>query len=338
MQKIIFVIGFTAFCYWGCNKADSQVRTNIRIMFYNTENFFDTEDDSITNDNDFTPDGKLHWTPDKYKTKLNNTYKVIAGVGGWQPPEIIGLCEIENKQVLNDLLFETPLSKYSYEIVHYDSPDLRGIDVALLFRSDKCRLLSKEAIYIPFNTRNILFSRLLIADDTLNIFVNHWPSRRGGEIESEELRIQVATILRHKVDSLSGINADSKIIIIGDFNDEPGNSSISQTLVALSDYNNIINNQLYNLSANLSAKSKTGTYSYQGQWQIFDQVIVSGSLLIPGIGLETKTSNIHIYNPEFLIQTDDRYLSTKPVPTYYGQKYIGGFSDHLPVYLDILHK
>jgi predicted extracellular nuclease len=308
-------------------------------MFYNTENFFDTEDDTTTNDNDFTPEGKLHWTPDKYRHKLTNIYKVIAGIGGWQPPEIIGLSEIENRKVLNDLLYETPLSKYQYNIVHYDSPDLRGIDVALLFRTDKCHLLSQEAIYIPFRTRNILLAKLLITNtDTLCVFVNHWPSRRGGEIESEDLRIQVATILRHKVDSILDSNAETKIVVMGDFNDEPNNTSIAQTLQAQPTYNEISNGQLYNLSASLSESSKIGTYNYKGQWQIFDQMIVSGSLLAPKHGLVTDVTNVHIYNTEFLLQTDDRYAGTKPIPTYSGLKYIGGFSDHLPVYLDLYLK
>jgi predicted extracellular nuclease len=339
MKKIFFVIAFPALCYWGCNKADSQIRADVRIMFYNTENFFDTEDDTTTNDNDFTPDGRLHWTPDKYTQKLTNIYKVIAGIGGWQPPEIIGFSEVENRKVLNDLLFETPLSKYQYNIVHYDSPDLRGIDVALLFRSDKCRLLSQEAIYIPFRTRNILLAKLLVANtDTLCVFVNHWPSRKGGEIESEDSRIQVASILRHKVDSLLNDNPEAKIVIMGDFNDEPNNASIVQTLKAQTSYNDITNSQLYNLSAKLAETSKIGTYNYMGQWQIYDQMIVSGSLLTPKHGLVTNVTDIHIYNAEFLLQTDDRYVGIKPIPTYSGIKYIGGFSDHLPVFLDLFLK
>ena len=187
----------------------AQTRGDVRVMFYNTENLFDTEKDSVNNDGDYTPEGKFHWTKEKYEHKLTSIYKSIAAVGGWQPPEIIGLSEIENQHVLEDLLGHTPLSKFQYGIVHYDSPDPRGIDVALLYRSDKARLLFSKPIYIQFpgeprkKTRDILFAQLLVAGfDTLNVYVNHRPSRRGGEIESEKYRVCVASILRNNVDSV----------------------------------------------------------------------------------------------------------------------------------------
>lgn len=333
-------------CFWSRSEVGAQTRGDVRLMFYNTENFFDTEKDSINNDGDYTPDGKYHWTPEKYRHKLTNIYKVIASVGGWQPPEIIGLSEIENRHVLEDLLQKTPLSKFQYEIVHFDSPDLRGIDVALLVRSDKARLLSGKPIYIQFpgepqrKTRNILLAKLLIAGmDTLNVFVNHWPSRRGGEIESEKYRICVASILRNSVDSVLANNPKSKIIIMGDFNDDTDNTSILETLRAgKPSQHRFINDQLYNLTSTSDLSLKKGTYCYMGNWQTFDQIIVSGNLLAAKHGIITKPDSYHVFSAEFLLQTDERYAVMKPFPTYAGLKYLGGFSDHLPVYLDLFIK
>ncbi len=339
-----FPIFFILFCSLVFT-VDAQNRGDIRIMTYNTENLFDTEDDPLTSDDDFTPMGRLHWTNEKYHHKLLNIYKVIAGVGSWQPPEIIGLVEIENRQVLNDLLSSTPLSKFKYGIVHYESPDPRGIDVALLIRSDKLKLLHQEPIYINFigkperKTRNILFAKLLYNNlDTLCVFVNHWPSRRGGEIETEDLRFEVANILRQKVELVFKTNPAAKIIIIGDFNDEPSDQSITTYLKAQPVTNHIFSNQLYNLSYNLLKTSKIGTHYFRGHWSVLDQVIVSGGLLKSKHGLYTKLEDIHIFAADFIVQPDKKNLGIKPLPTYSGPKYIGGYSDHLPVYLDLFFK
>jgi predicted extracellular nuclease len=327
------------------NNAESQTRGDIRVMFYNTENLFDTEDDPNTSDNDFTPTGIYHWTRQKYNQKLLNIYKVIAGVGGWQPPEIIGMAEVENRLVLQDLLTTTPLSKFSYRISHFDSPDARGIDVALLYRSDKLTLLHQEPIFINFidepqrKTRNILLVKLLYkTTDTLYVFVNHWPSRRGGEIESENLRIQVANILHKRIDQVLKSNSQAKIIAIGDFNDEPFNESIENYLKAKPVGSSVISNQLYNLSYNLLKNSPTGTHYFKGQWGILDQVIISGSILNSKQGLFTKPNGVHIFSPDFILQPDKTNMGVKPLPTYSGRKYIGGYSDHLPVYLDLYLK
>jgi len=339
MNKLLITIVLSCLsAFW----VEAQSRGDIRIMTYNTENLFDTADDPITADDDFTPTGRLHWTKEKYHHKLLNIYKVIAGVGGWQPPEIIGLVEIENRQVLNDLLSSTPLSKFKYDIAHYESPDPRGIDVALLFRSDNLTLLHQEPIYVNFigqperKTRNILFVKLLYRNaDTLCVFVNHWPSRRGGEIETEDLRYEAAKILRQKVNLILKTNPAAKIIIVGDFNDEPSDLSITTYLNAQPVSDQISPNQLYNLSYHMLKTSKTGTHYFRGHWAILDQVIISGGLLTAYHGLSTKPNNIHIFAADFIVQPDPKNLGVKPLPTYSGPKYIGGFSDHLPVYLDL---
>jgi len=326
-------------------RIDGQSRGNIRIMFYNTENLFDTEDDPATLDDDFTPTGIMHWTQAKYHTKILNVYKVIAGVGGWQPPEIIGLAEVENRLVLNDLLTKTPLSKFNYQIVHFESPDPRGIDVALLFRFDKIKLLQQEPIFINFRdnpnrkTRNILLAKFLCeGHDTLWMFVNHWPSRRGGEIESEDLRFEAANTLRQRIDLIHKSHPAAKIIAMGDFNDEPSDLSLVNHLKAHPPASPFAAKQLYNLSFNLLKTSKTGSHYFSGHWSVLDQMIVSGNLLSNKHGLFTKPDDAHIFSADFILQTDKKNLGVKPLPTYSGRKYIGGFSDHLPIYLDLYLK
>lgn len=323
----------------------AQQRGDIRVMFYNTENTFDTEDDPSTSDDDFTPGGKQHWTTKRYNQKLNHLYQAIVAVGTWQPPEIIGLCEIENRKVLSDLLYQTPLSKYRYNIVHFDSPDPRGIDVAFLFRTDKAKIIKQEPIPVFFidnpekKTRDILFVQLQMTNgDTISFFINHWPSRRGGELESEQFRIVAASVLKYQIDSLFRVNPLMKIIVMGDFNDEAVNYSIAKTLKANTEFSSSSGNQLYNLSFNLMRTSKTGTHNFQGQWETIDQMIVSGGLLVSKIGFYTNSGNVHICTDDFLLQTDKRNIGSKPFPTYSGPRYIGGYSDHLPVYLDLFLK
>lgn len=316
-------------------------RSECRIMFYNVENFFDYYNDSLTQDDEFLPDGDKHWNYIRFTDKLNKIYKVIIAVGGREAPEIIGLSEIENRYVLNKLIYDTPLSKYEYEIVHQDSPDSRGIDVALLFRRDKLKSLQSSFLNINFPwdslklTRDILyFKGLTTGKDTLHIFVNHWPSRYNGQLETESYRIYVASVLKNKIDSIFNVNKNSHIIITGDFNDEPQNKSIKEILSAKTDITAIKSNKLYNLSYLLQDSTKSGSLKYKFNWKMFDQFIVSGSLLDTN-KISTTSSDIHIFNPDFLLEEDNKYMGCRPFRTYRGYKYTRGFSDHLPVYLDL---
>jgi predicted extracellular nuclease len=225
-------------------------------MFYNVENLFDTQDDPLVRDEEFLPEGDRFWNKHKYYSKLNNIYKVIVAVGEWSPPAIIGLCEIENRKVIDDLVSSTPLNKFDYQIVHKESPDRRGIDVGLLYRKELFTPLSYEAIPINFpnnpesKTRDILYVKgITNTSDTLNIFINHWPSRWGGQLESEGRRVFVASVLKEKVDSIFKSNPKSNIIITGDFNDYPNNKSLNEVLAASQKFDDITTNQLYNLSA-----------------------------------------------------------------------------------------
>lgn len=326
------------------NLDNTDERGYLRVVSYNLENYFDPFDDSLTMDEEFTPEGARHWTWDKYKDKQKKIYKVLAAIGGWELPDIVGFYEVENRFVLNDLLKSTPLKWRTYEIVHKESPDARGIDVALLYRSDKFKLLSQEFIKIifPFDTtkptRDILYAKGFTNNhDTLNIFINHWPSRLGGQTESELNRQTVARFLKEKVDSIFKSNPMSNVIIMGDFNDEPDNKSITDVLKANHDFDSVVPGRIYNLAWYMKEKKGMGSLKYQGEWGLIDQIMVSSSLLMKTNPIYTTPDNAKVFNADFLTEPDDAFIGFKPFRTFIGFKYHGGFSDHYPIYLDLLH-
>jgi hypothetical protein len=306
-------------------------RGDYRLMFYNTENLFDTIDTPNKNDEEFLPDSDKNWDSYRYWKKLKMIYQVIAAAGESSPPEIIGMCEVESFLPLYNLANNTPLSKYPYTIVHQDSPDTRGIDVALLIRNDKVQLIDKVFLKVIFpfdtsaNTREILHACLRIQEDTLHVFVNHWPSRRGGEIKSEPRRMVASKVLQQAINSIKTQNPDAKIVVLGDFNDEPQNKSLQQ-LTSKTD--------MVNLSQKLQKSCKCGSYKYRSKWNMIDQVIVSKSLLKME-QLYTTTEKISVFSKDFLLIDDTSYGGTKPNRTYLGPRYMGGYSDHLPVLIDL---
>ncbi len=317
-------------------------RGDLRFMFYNAENLFDTINEPGTRDGEFTPSGSYKWTGYRYQEKLISLSKVIIAAGGYSPPDIIGFCEVENKSVLEGLVRRTRLSKFPYKVIHEESPDFRGIDVALLYLPDKIDVIDYHAIPVRFDenkkytTRDILYAKFLVKKtDTLHVFVNHWPSRRGGQQASEYRRITAAQILRKTIDSLWQKNKDAKIIITGDFNDEPHNSSISKTLGAGECTKKMENKQLCNLFYDIKNTNQPGTYKYRGQWNILDQFIVSGAMINSKNGISTGRGHGHIFFTSFLLEEDERYMGYKVKRTYLGPRYKGGFSDHLPVLLDL---
>lgn len=349
---LIIISSFVITCS-AQNKAQKNVseldfndeRGYFRIMAYNLENYYDPFDDSLTSDEDFTPTGNHFWTWNKYKDKQNKIFKVMAAVGGWELPDLVGFYEVENRFVLNDLIKSTPLKWRTYEIVHKESPDLRGIDVALLYRSDKFKLISSQFIKVVFpfdtakKTRDILYAKGYTKDfDTLNIFVNHWPSRLGGQTESELNRQTVAALLRSKLDSIFKSDPMSNVIVMGDFNDEPDNSSITDVLKALHNYDTLVPGQLYNLAWYMKEKKGMGSLKYQGEWGLIDQIMVSSSLLKKDNSIYTTIDNAKVFNPDFLSEPDNAFIGSKPFRTFVGFKYNGGFSDHYPLYLDLFHK
>jgi len=308
-------------------------------MFYNVENLFDTIDNPSKDDNEFLPHGSRHWNNFKFYRKINRIAQVVVAAGEGDYPSVIGLCEIENQDVLESLLFHTPLNKLDYQIIHKESPDNRGIDVAFLYRKGKFKPTSFDAIPVinpkdnKFRTRDILYVKGMIGKDTVHFFVNHWPSKYGGVGATKPLRALAASTLKHKTDSLLIYNQKSNIIIMGDFNDTPSDVSIKEVLGVKTPAGNIASNSLYNLALPLAQKGK-GTNKYQGKWSLIDQIIVSGNLLKGG-KLETTSDSFQIFSPDFLLESDEANLGKKLNRTYEGFKYHGGFSDHLPVFIDL---
>jgi hypothetical protein len=337
-NRIFFV--FLLFIYFTHYSFAQQNTGEFSILFYNVENLFDIQDYPETQDDIFTPDGELRWTSKRLTEKLLNISKVILSASGWRVPEIAVFCEIENRDVLEKLIKNTPLKSVPYKIIHKESPDHRGSDVAMIYNPEL--FFPLEYNYYPLivnnkqlNTREILYiSGVLNGKDTLHIFGNHWPSRYSGFLETKSLRMLAANLLRSKVDELNKKYKSPKIVILGDFNDNPEDETLSEILRAKEVEQPIVENQLYNLFFDLK-RIDQGTLKYQSQWYIFDQIIVSGSLLSASSGIYTKPENARILAIPFLLEEDQKFGGKKPFRTYYGYSYNGGFSDHLPVLLQL---
>lgn len=314
-----------------------------RVMFYNVENLFDTRNDTLKEDDQFLPEGFMHWTPYKYWTKLRNLTRVITAVGEMYSPALIGLCEVENDSVIFDLTKRSPLRAQEYQYIVTDSPDERGIDVALLYQPHQFRLLERDEYVIAFQqqdrrpTRNILHAvGQVINGDTLDLFVCHFPSRSEGRQQTEQARLEVASVLRLKCDSIFSLRERSHILIMGDFNDHPEDKSLSQVLEAKKCEGNFKNKELYNLFYRSVTNNEKGTYKYQGRWEVLDQFIVSGNLLIPDGSITVSGSSAEIFQAPFLLEEDKRYYGMKPFRTNQGPRFLGGFSDHLPIRMDLI--
>jgi predicted extracellular nuclease len=332
VKFIIIVIIFTKSAEY-CFAQSKQ----LRVMFFNAENYFDTFDDPNTIDEDFTPQGLYHWTWERFTAKRNALAKVIIAVGEGKTPAIVGLCEIENRFVLNQLVTETPLAKFNYKIAHRDSPVSRGIDVAMLYNPEDFNLLYQNfyAVSEKFRTREILYAKGILADtDTLHIFVNHFPSKRGGAKTSEPRRIAAATKLKYLCDSLINTNINTNILIMGDFNDTPDSHPIEKTLQAKADFDRIEQTDLYNLAFHLSQKGE-GTIKFQGVWEFIDLMFVSGNMFDNKNKIICRQSDFHIFKAQYFFEKDNTYLGEKPKRTYTGMKYNGGISDHLPIFLQL---
>lgn len=304
---------------------------DFKVMFYNVENFFDTFDDSLTSDEAFTPFGTNHWTRERFVAKRNNIYKTIVAAGKGSLPDVIGLCEVENRRVLLQLTEQTPLSKYRYGIVHYDSPDRRGIDVALLYRRDSFTVIASRAHSVGLRTRDILHVKGFTRhNDTLHFFVNHWPSKGGGAA-SEAGRMSAAVKLKTLVDSLFNENPRANICVMGDFNDYPDSRPIN---LLDAKRENLGAAHLYNMSIHLQEEHR-GTIKFQGRWELIDLFFVSGNLRFNEHGLHCSPSSVEIFKADFLLKTsvgEGESLHR----TYMGPRYTGGFSDHLPILITIV--
>ena len=302
-----------------------------RIMFWNVENLFDIRDEEGKDDEEFLPDATRHWTYLRYRDKLKKLAKTIVASGDERVPDLVGLCEVENDSCLYDLTRRSPLREADYRYVMTDSPDRRGIDVALLYQRGSFKLLGKQSIRIPHHqvkrepTRDILHvSGRILSGDTLDVMVCHFPSRSGGQAKTEPYRLLAAQTLRHTIDSLMQVREHPNLIIMGDFNDCPSDKSLRQVLCGKGDL------------VNLMEGMKKGTYRYRGEWGIFDQFLVSRNVKAKNEKAKAILKNVLILRHPFLLEEDEKYGGDKPFRTYNGMKFVGGYSDHLPIALDFL--
>lgn len=315
----------------------------MRVVFYNVENLFDPFDDSLTNDEAFAPGGIRAWSYRRFVKKCQDLGKVLLATGAWEAPEIIGLCEVENRFVIAKLLEHSALGRLGYRIIHYDSPDSRGIDVALMYRPEKFTLLHSEPIAVIFpgkgsrSTRDILYVKgIALNADTLHLFVNHWPSRFGGYMATKPLREFTGALLRTRIDSVLLYDPQASILIMGDLNDPPDEYSVEYSLSAKLDSSNLQPGDFYNLMNNLFRDPTRGTHKYRENWSTIDHFIVSKSLLkgLRGLGLHPRGAEV--FDAEFLLEDDPLHTGQRLNRTYIGMQYHGGYSDHLPIKLDLI--
>jgi predicted extracellular nuclease len=300
------------------------------VAFYNLENFFDTKNDPHILDDDFTPDGIKAWDESKFRRKTKKLARTIALIGAEEsgiPPILIGIAEVENKKAIDTLLNTKALKEVDYDYVHFNSPDERGIDTALLYNREHFRVLESETIplLIANNngdrdlTRDILYVRGMLHEEEIHVFVNHWPSRRDGADETSYKRVKAAETILQKINNMP--RESFNCIIMGDFNDDPNSESIKKIM----ETGAFVNPMQKLLSPN------SGSANYKGEWSLFDQILISHSFLNYEKGTHSF-KKAKIFAPKFLKEWKGRYKGN-PFRTFVGKKYLGGYSDHFPVYM-----
>ena len=332
---IFSLLLLTATACSGRKAAVSDSSKTIKVGFWNMENLYDTRNDAY-NDDDFTPEGANLWDETRYRNKLGNMSRVLDSIGA----DIMGMCEVENRAVLEDLKKSLKGGGAQYGIVHHNSPDERGIDAALFFNQNKFKLLSSAPIPVVLpekdKTRDILYVQLshLATGDTLHYFVNHWPSRRGGTETSIIKRCAAANALNN---ALSERNLwEKSFIIVGDFNDNPWDSSIRSVLGACKPAKKSAC-KIHNLASFFDV-TQTGTLKYNNRWDIFDQVMIGSALWNKsGSKLKFKPYSNSIFAPSWILQHGGKYEG-HPLRTFGGKTYLNGFSDHLPVSAELYYE
>lgn len=313
------------------------------VAFYNVENLFDTEDDpDNAGDDEFLPTGEKRWTRGRYADKLASLAKVITEIAPEEQPggpALVGLAEIENARVLDDLVAAARSVDTEYKFVHFDSPDFRGIDNALLYRPSDFKPLVSRAIAVSLapregstrrgTTRDVLYVKGLLRGDTLHYLVNHWPSRGGGEVESRPGRFAVAQAVRGVVDSILVTDPAADIIVGGDLNDDPDDESVVTVLGTAERRDLASATLLYNPFFALHERGE-GTLGYRRRWNLFDQIVFSEGLAEHGSDWSVR--DVQVFAPDYLLQSSGSYAGF-PERTYVGDDYRGGYSDHLPVYV-----
>lgn len=304
--RLIFILLFSVWCGF------FLAQDSLTIISYNVENLFDYEHDSLKNDSSFLPNGNHHWTYYRYQTKLDRISQVLVNISGWESAALIGLCEVENERCLKDLCYR--LKRFRYKYIHYESADERGVDVALLYDSTKVEVLNSKPLHVDLgvdNTRDILYvSALLAKKDTFHVMVCHLPSKLGGSAATDWKREVAKQVLQHQIDSILQLQTYANIVVMGDMNSEP-----------IDDLHGLYNKMIG------FERTTQGTHKYQGIWSCLDQFYVSKNI--------QSTANVLIYAPDWLLEEDAKYLGNQPMRTYVGYRYHNGYSDHLPIVLQI---
>ncbi len=342
-MRVYIIFGFYLLTFFASAQQEKQYKIRT-IAFYNVENLFDTKNDTLTFDDDRTPNGKDNWTIARYQKKIADISKVLSEIGSnytKTSPDIIGLCEVENRHVIEDLVNHPNLQDKNYGIVHFDSPDERGIDVALIY---------KKAIFLPTDftshrlllinqdderdyTRDQLIVSGLLDEEQIHILVNHWPSRSGGEARSKPNRLAAAKLNKRIIDSILRLDISAKIISIGDYNDDPIDTSLKKVLKTKGKQQKLEEGDLFNPMEKLYKKG-IGSLAYRDKWNLFDQIFFTKSL----VDLKDNSYRFwkaDVFDPSYLVSKKGRYKGY-PFRTYAGGSYSGGYSDHFPVYIHLI--
>lgn len=341
MKKILFT-GLFAALILAC-----FAQKPYKVVFYNFENLFDTIRDPEIFDAEFTPEGPKKWNSAKYNKKIGNLERVLFDIAAIDKnyPVVIGVSEIENRTVLQDVISTPKLAPANYRIVHYDSPDARGVDVAFFYRPDVFKLEGSAPIpftmpELPnFRTRDIVTMWGTIEGEPFYFMVAHWPSRLGGKEASSPKRERAAEIMRHAADSVLAINPATKVVMMGDFNDDATDRSIVEVLGAKAEIGDLQPGDYYNPYINI-LKSGIGTLAYRDQWNLFDNIVISENLATGSQGEITlqraPKSKFYgnIFRAPYLYQKEGQFKGY-PLRTFVGNNFQGGFSDHFPVFIYI---
>jgi predicted extracellular nuclease len=333
MLRIILAASITALF-----TLQASAQQKLFVAFYNQENLFDTINDPAKNDEEFLPTSKKEWNTPRYQTKINHMAKVIASMNENNAPDVLGMCEVENDLVLSDLTADEQLKKARYKFVHVDGPDERSIDNALLYKTSAFKFINSKSYPVhseafpDMKTRDILLVRLEAKNKAQIVFlVNHFPSRMGGEKESEPRRFAAANVLRNIVDSLYKINPVENIVIMGDFNDEPNNKSMDSVLRAKASEYDLNNGNLFNAMYEMKQNNE-GSHYYKGQFSMLDQLILSSSITNCTGTVCYEKASATVYKQPWMLEQEGKYKGA-PLRTFVGDKYFSGYSDHLPVYV-----
>lgn len=339
---MIFV-GMTGMMVWG-KTAEPVSDTFYRIAFYNVENYFHPTHDTLKNDYDFTPTGVKGWGNAKFTVKRNNLFKVVTALDAEAPLLALGLAEVENSLVLRELCRGTPLRFLKFDFVHFESPDPRGIDVALLYRRDLLRVDTAFPIAVAVppdsvpRTRDILYVKAVrlsggtatressSVSDTLHFFVNHFPSKYGGVVATDHKRAYAAGLLRKCMDEVRQSDTSAFVVAMGDLN--TGCEDAALTVLDSLPWVNLMAQKSWRLDR--KGKKAGGSHKFREAWSTIDHIIVGRG----SVG-RINRGRAFLFDRDFLLMKDDRYLGFKPLRTFYGASYLGGYSDHLPVYIDV---